>query len=145
MANILAATPLQASGYQVGLGPNTSTSKPVDLYLAVNTTAATISPLTDTLVINASGTMTAVTVNLPANAAPGQRLSIFANQAVSTLTLTPATSTQNTNGIADVVSSALTALTQNVGVEYQYQLQQATSTTGTPTTATNLYTWYRVR
>lgn len=141
----LTALNVAESGYQLGYGVNSSQAQPYDLYLATNTTAATITPLTSLLVINASGTMTAVTVNLPANVGEGTRLKIFTNQIITTLTLTPATSSQNTNGIADTVSSAVTTIgTANTSVEYAYRLTQASSTVGMPVVSTNLYTWYRI-
>lgn len=136
----LVATQIAAPAYQVGYGPSLAQAQAADIYTATNTTAATISPVTSSLVINASGTMTAVTVNLPTNATQGQRLRIFANAAVTTLTLTPATAANNNNGILDVIVGAVTALTANIAVEYVYSIAPPTSAAGG---SANVNTWYR--
>lgn len=136
----LVATNVSSPAWLVGYGAALATAQVADIYTATNTTAATISPVTSTLVVNASGTMTAVTVNLPTNAVQGQRLKIFANQAITTLTLTPATAANNNNGILDVVVGTVTSMTINTSVEFVYSITAPTSAAGG---AANVNTWYR--
>lgn len=137
----LVANPVAANAILLGLGSGYGIAQVADIYTATNTTSATITPLTSTLVIEASGTMTAVTVNLPVNAIQGQRIKIFTNQIITTLTLTAGSTTTNSNGIADTVIGGVTTIgTANTGVEYVYSIVAPTSAAGG---SANVYTWYR--
>ena len=71
--------------------------------------------------ISGSGTISALTVSLPLAPVDGQRALIFANQAVSTLTLQ-----LNPSASGQTLNNAVTALSQNVAVEYLYSLSNLT-------------------
>lgn len=138
----LAGIGYAAEGYQLGLGTSYSQATPFDLYISP-TSGSTVTPLTGLLVINAAGTIAALTVQFPSNATEGYRLRIMSNQIVTTLTLTAGTN--SVTAATDTINAGASALAVNVPIEYCYRFQQATSTTGQPTSATNLYTWYRIQ
>jgi hypothetical protein len=140
--NTLSGYGYAAPGYQVGIGGSYGQTFPFDLYVTP-TSGSTITPLTSVLVINASGTISALTVQFPSQATEGQRLRLISNQAVTTLTLTAGTNA--VTGATDTINAGVSSLTANTPVEYAYKLTQATNTSGQAQPSTNLYTWYRVQ
>lgn len=140
--NSLSGYGFAAPGYQVGIGPSYGQTIPFDLYVSP-TSGSTVTPLTSVLVINAAGTISALTVQFPSNATEGQRLRIMSNQIVTTLTLTAGTN--SVTAATDTINAGASALAVNTPIEYAYKLTQATNTSGNPQPSTNLYTWYRVQ
>ena len=129
-----------SEGYQLGVGPSYAQATPVDLYLSP-ATGTTVTPLTSTLVINAAGTISALTVQFPSNATEGYRLRIMSNQIVTTLTLTAGTNSLN-GGASDTINAGAAALAVNTAIEYVYKVAPAANAAaGTA----NLYTWYRIQ
>ena len=136
-----------AEGYQVGIGPSYGQATPADVYISP-TTGTTITPLSSVLLINAAGTIAALTVQLPSNAVNGQRFQITSNQTITSLTLTAGT---NATGATDTIVGGYSAAaftisatfgTSLASVEYVYQLSPGTNQVPS---AANLYTWYRVK
>jgi hypothetical protein len=138
----LAGIGYASEAFQLGLGNSYSQATPFDLYVSP-TSGSTVTPLTGLLVVNAAGTINALTVQFPSNATEGYRLRIISNQIVTTLTLTAGTN--SVTGGTDTINAGASTLAVNTPIEYCYKLTQATSTTGQPTAATNLYTWYRIQ
>jgi len=136
----LAQVGYASEGYQLGVGSSYAQSYPFDLYVSP-TTGTTITPLTSTLVINATGTITALTVQFPSNATNGYRLKISSNQTISTLTTTAGTNSLNAGASDTIVngySGAFTISGNLVSAEWIYQAGPATNGT------TAVYTWYRI-
>jgi hypothetical protein len=119
---------------QIGLGPNDPTVIPVD-YIITGTGASAFNytPLTSTLVIDATGTITSGTVTFPTNPVNGQRLRIVGKVAVTTLTCTA--------GPGDAILSTAAALVANVGVEWVYTLAGAVNVSNV---VTNARSWIRL-
>jgi len=137
----LAQVGYASPGYQVGLGNSYGQAQPFDLYVSP-TSGSTITPLTSLLVVNAAGTIAALTVQFPSNAVNGQKLKIVSNQTITTLTTTAGT---GSNGVADTINNSFSgAFTVSTTFgsslaqqEWTYQLGAATNGT------TALNTWYR--
>jgi hypothetical protein len=136
------------SNYQVGYGHGDVVGVPFDFYAgATLVTGSTITMQTGVLVLNPTGTLAALTVNLPLNPVDGADASI-----TSTATLTSLTVNANTGDvIVPGVLAAITALTPtalgtagnaSATIRFKYTLNGFQPASGA---AVNPRSWIRVQ
>jgi hypothetical protein len=136
------------SNYQVGYGHGDVVGVPFDFYAgATLVTGSTITMQTAVLVLNPTGTLAALTVNLPLNPVDGADASI-----TSTATVTSLTVNANTGDvIVPGVLAAITALTPaalgtagsaSATIRFKYTLNGFQPASGA---AVNPRSWIRVQ
>jgi hypothetical protein len=138
------------SNYQVGYGHGDVVGVPFDFYAgATLVTGSTITMQTAVLVLNPTGTLATLTVNLPLNPVDGADASITSTQAISAAGLTVNANTGDAiaNGVLTAATSLTPAATATAGsatatIKYKYTLNGFQPASGA---AVNPRTWIRVQ
>lgn len=133
---------------QVGYGHGDVAGIPFDFYGgATLVTGSTITMQTAQLVVNPTGTLAALTVNLPLNPVDGCCAEITSTQVLTSLTVSANTGDVIVNGVLGAVSALTPAATGTAGsatatVKYKYTLNGFQPASGA---AVNPRTWIRVQ
>jgi hypothetical protein len=138
------------SNYQVGYGHGDVVGVPFDFYAgATLVTGSTITMQTAVLVLNPTGTLAALTVNLPLNPVDGADASITSTQVISAAGLTVNANTGDVivNGVLGAATSLTPAATATSGsatatIKYKYTLNGFQPASGA---AVNPRSWIRVQ
>jgi hypothetical protein len=138
------------SNYQVGYGHGDVVGVPFDFYAgATLVTGSTITMQTGVLVLNATGTLAAITVNLPLNPVDGADASITSTQVITALTVNANTGDVIVNGVLGGITSLTPTANTGAGaisglatVRYKYTLNGFQPASGA---AVNPRTWVRVQ
>jgi hypothetical protein len=138
------------ANWQAGYGHGDVVGVPFDFYAgATLVTGSTITMQTGVLVLNATGTLAALTVNLPLNPVDGADASITSTQVVTSLTVVANTGDVIVNGVLGAVSTITPtanpgsgAITGLATVRYKYTLNGFQPASGA---AVNPRSWIRVQ
>jgi hypothetical protein len=133
----------------LGYGHGDVVGVPFDFYAgATLVTGSTITMQTGILVVNPTGTLAALTVNLPLNPVDGADASITTTQTLTALTINANTGDVIVGGVLGTISTGLTpAASTGVGsatatVRFKYTLNGFQPASGA---AVNPRTWIRVQ
>ncbi len=132
---------------QVGYGHGDVVGIPFDFYAgATLVTGSTITMQTNRLVLNPTGTLATLTVNLPLNPVDGTECSISSTQVITALTVAANTGDVLVNGVLGAASTITpTAQTGGVAIaqiKYVYTLNGFQPASGA---AVNPRSWIRVQ
>jgi hypothetical protein len=136
------------SNYQVGYGHGDVVGVPFDFYAgATLVTGSTITMQTGVLVVNPTGTLAALTVNLPLNPVDGADASITSTQQITSLTVNANTGDAIVNGVLLAVTELTAAASAANGsaamtIRYKYTLNGFQPASGA---AVNPRSWIRVQ
>ena len=137
------------ANYQSGYGHGDVCGVPFDFYAgATLVTGSTITMQTGVLVVNPTGTLAALTVNLPLNPVDGAIAEITSTQVLTSLTVVANTGDVIVNGVLGAVGNLTPtantgsgAVTGLATVRYKYTLNGFQPASGA---AVNPRTWIRV-
>lgn len=133
---------------QAGYGHGDVFGVPFDFYAgATLVTGSTITMQTGVLVVNPTGTLAALTVNLPLNPVDGADASITSTQTLTSLTVNANTGDSIVNGNLTAVTALTPAALATAGsasatIRYKYTLNGFQPASGA---AVNPRTWIRVQ
>jgi hypothetical protein len=136
------------ANYQAGYGHGDVVGVPFDFFGgATLVTASTITMQTGILVVNPTGTLAALTVNLPLNPVDGADASITSTQILTSLTVNANTGDAIVNGILAAVTGLTPVASAGAGgatatIRYKYTLNGFQPASGA---AVNPRTWFRVQ
>jgi hypothetical protein len=133
---------------QVGYGHGDVVGVPFDFYAgATLVTGSTITMQTGVLVLNPTGTLAALTVNLPLNPVDGADSSITTTQQITSLTVNANTGDTIVSGVLATVTEIIPAASGTAGsasatIRFKYTLNGFQPASGA---AVNPRTWIRVQ
>jgi hypothetical protein len=134
---------------QVGYGHGDVVGVPFDFYAgATLVTGSTITMQTGVLVLNPTGTLAALTVNLPLNPVDGADASITSTAVLTALTINANTGDSIVGGVLGTISTGLTPVAStgagsaSATVRFKYTLNGFQPASGA---AVNPRTWIRVQ
>lgn len=136
------------ANYQSGYGHGDVCGVPFDFYAgATLVTGSTITMQTGVLVVNPTGTLAALTVNLPLNPVDGADASITSTAILTSLTVNANTGDVIVNGILAAVTGLTPVASAGAGsatatIRYKYTLNGFQPASGA---AANPRTWIRVQ
>jgi len=135
------------ANYQAGYGHGDVVGIPFDFYGgATLVTGSTITMQTGILVLNPTGTLATLTVNLPLNPVDGADASITSTQVLTSLTVNANTGDVIVNGVlgavGNITPTAQTGASALDTVRYKYTLNGFQPASGA---AVNPRTWIRVQ
>jgi hypothetical protein len=136
------------ANYQAGYGHGDVVGVPFDFYAgATLVTGSTITMQTGVLVLNPTGTLAALTVNLPLNPVDGADASITTTAILTSLTVVANTGDVIVNGILAAVTGLTPVASAGAGsatatLRYKYTLNGFQPASGA---AVNPRTWIRVQ
>lgn len=136
------------ANYQVGYGHGDVVGVPFDFYAgATLVTGSTITMQTGVLVVNPTGTLAALTVNLPLNPVDGADASITSTAILTSLTVNANTGDVIVNGILAAVTGLTPVASAGAGgstatIRYKYTLNGFQPASGA---AVNPRSWIRVQ
>jgi hypothetical protein len=136
------------SNYQVGYGHGDVVGVPFDFYAgATLVTGSTITMQTGVLVLNPTGTLATLVVNLPLNPVDGADASITSTQVISGIVINANTGDVIVGGVLGTVGVLTPAATTTAGsasatVKYKYTLNGFQPASGA---AVNPRSWIRVQ
>lgn len=136
------------ANYQAGYGHGDVVGIPFDFYGgATLVTGSTITMQTAELVVNPTGTLAALTVNLPLNPVDGAHAEITSTQTITVMTVNANTGDVIVNGnltaVTQLAPAALaTAGSASATIKYKYTLNGFQPASGA---AVNPRTWIRVQ
>src|SRR6266850_5453427 len=136
------------ANYQAGYGHGDVVGIPFDFYGgATLVTGSTITMQTGILVLNPTGTLATLTVNLPLNPVDGADASITSTQVLTSLTVNANTGDVIVNGILAAVTGLTPVASAGAGsatatLRYKYTLNGFQPASGA---AVNPRTWVRVQ
>jgi hypothetical protein len=136
------------SNYQVGYGHGDVVGVPFDFYAgATLVTGSTITMQTGVLVVNPTGTLAALTVNLPLNPVDGADASITSTAILTSLTVNANTGDVIVGGILGTVTGLTPVASVGAGgatatIKYKYTLNGFQPASGA---AVNPRSWVRVQ
>jgi hypothetical protein len=136
------------ANYQSGYGHGDVCGVPFDFYGgATLVTGSTITMQTAQLVLNATGTLAALTVNLPLNPVDGACAEITTEQIVTSMTVVANTGDVIVNGVLAAVTGITPVASAGAGsatgtIKYKYTLNGFQPASGA---AVNPRTWLRVQ
>lgn len=134
--------------YQAGYGHGDVVGVPFDFYAgATLVTGSTITMQSGVLVVNPTGTLAALTVNLPLNPTDGADASITSTAILTSLTVNANTGDSIVNGILAAVTGLTPVASAGAGgatatIRYKYTLNGFQPASGA---AVNPRTWIRVQ
>lgn len=136
------------ANYQAGYGHGDVVGVPFDFYAgATLVTGSTITMQTAILVVNPTGTLAALTVNLPLNPVDGAFAEITSTAILTSLTVNANTGDVIVNGILGAVTGLTPVASVGAGsatatIKYKYTLNGFQPASGA---AVNPRTWVRVQ
>jgi hypothetical protein len=136
------------TNYQVGYGHGDVVGVPFDFYAgATLVTGSTITMQTAVLVLNPTGTLAALTVNLPLNPVDGADASITSTATITSLTVTANTGDVIVPGVLGTLTALTPAAATTAGgatatVRFKYTLNGFQPASGA---AVNPRSWIRVQ
>ena len=136
------------ANWQAGYGHGDVVGVPFDFYAgATLVTGSTITMQTGVLVLNPTGTLAALIVNLPLNPVDGADASITSTQILTSLTVVANTGDVIVNGILAAVTGLTPVASAGAGsatdtIRYKYTLNGFQPASGA---AVNPRTWIRVQ
>jgi hypothetical protein len=136
------------TNYQIGYGHGDVVGVPFDFYAgATLVTGSTITMQTGVLVLNPTGTLAALTVNLPLNPVDGADASITSTATITSLTLNANTGDAIVPGVLGTLTALTPAAATTAGgatatVRFKYTLNGFQPASGA---AVNPRSWIRVQ